>query len=145
MLHHISKQVKPGFYISMAVAIAGLIVGFILLNDIQQEKEAQTVWVKKIPTQCNDVWQEEYEEFYKINPEMRDVTKEESKNITENIIKSHYEKLGTEILDLSLQLDVYEGVRCEACSCLGWDELSIKIPKNQLELLPESEGWKHKN
>ena len=136
---------KPGFYISMGVAIAGLVVGFILLNDIQQEKEAETIWLQKIPTQCNDVWGEEYEEFYKINPEMRDTTKEESKNISENIIKSHYEKQGIKILELNLELDVYDGVRCEACTCLGWDELSIKIPKNQFELIPESEGWEPKN
>ena len=39
----------------------------------------------------------------------------------------------------------YEGVRCEACSCLGWDRLSIKIPENQLELIPENEGWEPKS
>ncbi len=132
---------KPGFYISMGVAIAGLVAGFILLNDIQQEKEAENLWLQKIPTQCNDVWAEEYEQFYQINPEMRDLTKEESKDISENIIKTHYEKQGIKILELNLELDVYDGVRCEACTCLGWDELSIKIPKNQLELLPETEGW----
>jgi hypothetical protein len=134
--------VKLGFYISMGIAIAGLVVGFILLNDIQQEKEAENLWLQKIPTQCNDVWAEEYEQFYEINPEMRDITKEESKDISENIIKTYYEKQGIKILELNLELDVYEGVRCEACTCLGWDELSIKIPKDQLELLPESEGWK---
>ena len=128
---------KLGFYISMGVAIAGLVVGFILLNDIQQEKESQLVWMQKIPTQCNDVWSEEYNEFYKINPEMR----ESSKEILEDVIKSHYEKQGINISDINLELDVYEGIRCEACSCLGWDRLSIKIPENQLELIPESEGW----
>ena len=128
---------KLGFYISMGVAIAGLVVGFILLNDIQQEKESQFVWMQKIPTQCNDVWSEEYNEFYKINPEMR----ESSKEILEDIIKSHYKKQGINISDINLELDVYEGIRCEACSCLGWDRLSIKIPENQLELIPESEGW----
>ena len=137
--------VKLGFYISMGVAIAGLVVGFILLNDIQQEKESQTIWIQKIPTQCNDVWSEEFGEFYEINPEMRDATKEESKNISENIIKSYYEKQGIDILDLNLELDFYQGVRCEACSCLGYDLLSIKIPENQLELIPESEGWEPKN
>ena len=126
----------------MGIAIAGLVAGFILLNDIQQEKEAENFWLQKIPTQCNDVWAEEYEQFYEINPEMRDITKEESKDIYENIIKMYYEKQGIKILELNLELDVYEGVRCEACTCLGWDELSIKIPKDQLELLPESEGWK---
>ena len=125
----------------MGVAIAGLVAGFILLNDIQQEKESQVIWIQKIPTQCNDVWSEEYNEFYKINPEMRDSSKEESKEILEDIIKSHYDKQGINISDVNLVLDVYEGVRCEACSCLGWDRLSIKIPKNQLELIPESEGW----
>ena len=128
---------KLGFYISMGVAIAGLVAGFILLNDIQQEKESQFVWMQKIPTQCNDVWSEEYNEFYKINPEMR----ESSKEILEDVIKSHYEKQGINISDINLELDVYEGIRCEACSCLGWDRLSIKIPENQLELIPESEGW----
>jgi len=121
----------------MGVAIAGLVAGFILLNDIQQEKESQLVWMQKIPTQCNDVWSEEYNEFYKINPEMR----ESSKEILEDVIKSHYEKQGINISDINLELDVYEGIRCEACSCLGWDRLSIKIPENQLELIPESEGW----
>ncbi len=132
---------KLGFYISMGVAIAGLVVGFILLNDIQQEKESQSVWIQKIPTQCNDVWAEEYNEFYKINPEMKESSKEKSKEILEDIIKSHYEKQGIDISDVNLELDVYEGVRCEACSCLGWDKLSIKIPENQLELISEMEGW----
>ena len=129
----------------MGIAIAGLAVGFFLLNDIQQEKEVQTIWLQKIPTQCNDVWAEEYNEFYKINPEMKGFTKEESKNVSENIIKSHYEKQGIEILDLNLELEVYDGIRCEACDCLGWDMLSIKIPKNQLELIPENEGWEPKS
>jgi hypothetical protein len=133
--------VKLGFYISMGVAIAGLVAGFILLNDIQQEKESQTIWIQKIPTQCNDVWSEEYNEFYKINPEMREASKEESKEILEDIIKSHYDKQGINISDVNLEFDVYEGVRCEACSCLGWDRLSIKIPENQFELIPESESW----
>jgi len=137
--------VKPGFYISMGIAIAALAVGFILLNDIQQEKEVETIWIQKIPTQCNDAWAEEYNEFYKINPEMKGLTKEESKNVSENIIKSHYEKQGIEILEVNLELDVYGGVRCEACDCLGWDLLSIKIPKNQLELIPENEDWEPKS
>jgi hypothetical protein len=125
----------------MGVAIAGLVAGFILLNDIQQEKESQTIWIQKIPTQCNDVWSEEYNEFYKINPEMREASKEESKEILEDIIKSHYDKQGINISDVNLEFDVYEGVRCEACSCLGWDRLSIRIPENQFELISESEGW----
>jgi hypothetical protein len=129
----------------MGVAIVGLIAGFILLNDIQQEKESQTIWIQKIPTQCNDIWAEEFGEFYEINPEMRDATKEESKNIFENIIQSYYEKQGINVLDLDLKLDFYKGVRCEACSCLGYDLLSIKIPENQLELIPESEGWEPKS
>jgi hypothetical protein len=133
--------VKLGFYISMGVAIAGLVAGFILLNDIQQDKESQTLWIQKIPTQCNDVWSEEYNEFYNINPEMRESSKEESKEILEDIIKSHYVKQGIDILDLNLELGVYEGVRCEACNCLGWDKLSIKIPENHFELISESEGW----
>ena len=125
----------------MGVAISGLVVGFILLNDIQQEKESQNIRIQKIPTQCNDVWSEEYNEFYKINPEMRESSKEESKEILKNVIKSHYEKQGIDVVDLNLELGVYEGMRCEACSCLGWDKLSIEIPKNQLQLIPESEGW----
>ncbi len=136
---------KPGFYISMGIAIAALAVGFILLYDIQQENEPQGVWIQKIPTQCNDVWQEEYNEFYKINPDLRETTKEESKNISQNIIKNHYEKQGISILDLELELDIFEGVRCEACNCLGWDRLSIKIPESQLELIPENEGWEPKD
>ncbi len=129
----------------MGIAIAALAVGFILLYDIQQENEPQGVWIQKIPTQCNDVWQEEYNEFYKINPDLRETTKEESKNISQNIIKNHYEKQGISILDLELEIDVFEGVRCEACSCLGWDRLSIKIPESQLELIPENEGWEPKD
>ena len=132
---------KPGFYISMGVAIGALVVGFVLLNDIQQEKEATKIWIQKIPTQCNDVWQAEYSEYYEINPQMQDATKQESKEILETIIKNHYEKQGIKILDLTLELDYYDGVRCEACSCLGWDRLSIKIPEEQMELIPESEGW----
>ena len=132
---------KPGFYISMGVAIGALVVGFVLLNDIQQEKESRDVWIQKIPTQCNDVWQAEYSEYYEINPEMQDATKQESKEILETIIKNHYEKQGIKILDLNLELDYYDGVRCEACSCLGWDRLSIKIPQEQMELIPQSEGW----
>ncbi len=136
---------KPGFYISMGIAIAALAVGFILLYDIQQENEPQGVWIQKIPTQCNDVWQEEYNEFYKINPDLRETTKEESKNISQNIIKNHYKKQGISILDLEFELDVFEGVRCEACNCLGWDRLSIKIPESQLEIIPENEGWEPKD
>jgi hypothetical protein len=132
---------KPGFYISMGVAIGGLVVGFVLLNDIQQEKESTDVWIQKIPTQCNDVWQAEYLEYYEINPQMQDATKQESKEILETVIKNHYENQGIKILDLNLELDYYEGVRCEACSCLGWDRLSIKIPQEQMELIPQSEGW----
>jgi len=128
----------------MGIAITGLVVGFVLLYDIQQEKEVQNIWIQKIPAQCNDVWEEEYNEFFEINPEMRDATKEELKETVEEIIKNHYEKQGINILDLSLELDVYEGVRCEACNCLGWDRLSIKIPKNELELISESEGWEPK-
>jgi hypothetical protein len=129
----------------MGVAIAGLVVGFILLNDIQQEKESHIIWIQKIPTQCNDVWSEEFEKFFEINPEMREFSKEQSKEILENIITSHYEKQGIDVLDLDLELDYYEGVRCEACNCLGWDRLSIKIPENQMGLIPESEGWESKN
>ncbi|MDH3610374.1 MAG: hypothetical protein OEM79_01285 [Nitrosopumilus sp.] len=131
---------KPGFYISMGIAITALTVGFILLNDIQQEK-IQTVWLQKTPTQCNDVWQEEYDEFFEINPEMKDIPKENSKEILESIIKNYYEKQGIEILDLNLEFDVYEGVRCQACSCLGWDRLSINIPESQLEIIDSTEGW----
>jgi hypothetical protein len=132
---------KPGFYISMGVAIGGLVVGFVLLNDIQQEKESTDVWIQKIPTQCNDVWQAEYLEYYEINPQMQDATKQESKEILETVIKTHSENHGIKLLDLNLELDYYEGVRCEACSCLGWDRLSIKIPQEQMELIPQSEGW----
>ena len=128
----------------MGIAITGLVVGFVLLYDIQQEKDVQNIWIQKIPTQCNDVWDEEYNEFYKINPEMRDATKEGSKEFVEGIIKNHYEKHGINILDLNLELNVYEGARCEACNCLGWDRLSIKIPENELELISESEGWEPK-
>jgi len=76
----------------MGIAIAGLVVGFVLLYDIQQENELQNIWIQKIPTQCNDVWEEEYNEFYEINPEMRAATKEELKETVEDIIKNHYEK-----------------------------------------------------
>ncbi|MGD8300456.1 MAG: hypothetical protein PVG77_07120 [Nitrosopumilaceae archaeon] len=132
---------KPGFYISMGVAVAALVVGFVLLNDIQQEKDAKTVWIQKIPTQCNDVWNTEYNEYYQINPEMKKVSREESKAILDTIIKNHYENQGIRILDLNLDLDYYDGVRCEACSCLGWDRLSIQISQSDLEKIPASEGW----
>ena len=133
-----------GFYISMGIAITGLAVGFVLLYDIQQEKEVQSIWIQKIPTQCNDVWDEEYNDFYEINPEIQEATDEELKEIVEGIIKNHYGKQGINILDLSLELNVYEEVRCDACNCLGWDRLSIKIPKNELDLISESEGWEPK-
>lgn len=133
---------KPGFYISMGVAISALVVGFILLNDIQQEKEKTEIWIQKIPTQCNDVWSNDYEEFYDINPELRGSDKEKAKEFLETIIKNHYNKEGINVLELNLELDVFDEMRCESCSCLGWDRLSIKIPKDQLELIPESEGWK---
>jgi len=132
---------KPGFYISMGIAIAALSVGFILLNDVQQEKETQAIWLQRTPTQCNDVWQVEFDEFFETNPEIKEIPKEKMKEILESIIKNHYEKQGIKILDLNLELDVYEGVRCEACNCLGWDRLSIKIPKSQFELVNKSEGW----
>ncbi len=128
----------------MGIAITGLAVGFVLLYDIQQEKEIESIWMQKIPTQCNDVWEEEYNEFYEINPEMQNATKEELKEIVEDIIKNHYEKQGINILDLSLEINAYEGIRCEACNCLGWDKLSIKIPKSELKLISESEGWEPK-
>ncbi len=134
-------SMKPGFYISMGVAIAGLVVGFVLLNDIQQEKESKDVWIQKIPTQCNDVWSVEYNEYYQINPDLQNLSKEESKEILEEIIKTHYENQGINILDLTLELDHYKGIRCEACSCLGWDLLTIKIPEEDLELIPQEEGW----
>ena len=132
---------KPGFYISMGIAIAALVTGFVLLNDIQQEKDAKTVWMQKIPTQCNDVWNTEYNEYYEINPEMKEVPRQESKAILETIIKNHYENQGIKILDLNLEIDYYDGIRCEACTCLGWDRLSIQISQNDLEMIPESEGW----
>lgn len=130
---------KPGFYISMGIAIIGLIVGFVLLNDIQQDN--QTIWIQKVPTQCNDVWAKEYDEFFEINPELKDSTENKSE-ILESIIKNHYEKEGLRILDLKLELDVIDEIRCESCNCLGWDKLSIKIPKNQFDLIPSNEGWK---
>jgi hypothetical protein len=132
---------KLGFYISMGVAIGALVVGFALLNDIQQEKDSEAVWIQKIPTQCNDVWNTEYNEYYEINPEMKEVSSEESKAILETIIKNHYENQGVGILDLNLELNYYDGVRCEACSCLGWDRLSIQISQDDLESIPASEGW----
>ena len=132
---------KLGFYISIGVAIGALVVGFVLLNDIQQEKDAKTVWIQKIPTQCNDVWNAEYSEYYEINPEMKEISGEESKAILETIIKNHYENQGISILDLNLEVDYYDGVRCEACSCLGWDRLSIQILQDDLENIPASEGW----
>lgn len=131
---------KLGFYISMGIAIMGLIVGFVLLNDIQQEKESQNIWIQKIPTQCNDVWSNEFDEFFEINPELIDST-ENNSEILELIIKNHYEKEGLKVLDLELELDVIDEIRCESCDCLGWDKLSLKIPKNQLDLLPSNEGW----
>lgn len=132
---------KLGFYISMGVAIGALVVGFVLLNDIQQEKDVKTVWIQKIPAQCNDVWNTEYSEYYEINPDMKEVSSEESKAILGTIIKNHYENQGIRILDLNLEIDYYDGVRCEACSCLGWDRLSIQISQNDLESIPASEGW----
>jgi len=125
----------------MGVAIAGLIVGFVLLNDIQQEKENRNIWIQKIPTQCNDVWEREYQEFYELNPELLKSDKEKSKEILETIIKNHYEKEGISILDLNLELDVIDEVRCESCNCLGSDRISIKISRNQLDLISSSEGW----
>ena len=133
---------KPGFYISMGIAIAGLIVGFVFLNDIQQEKESKNIWIQKIPTQCHDVWEREHQEFYDLNPELLNSNKEKSKEILETIIKNHYEKAGISILDLNLELDVIDEIRCESCDCLGSDRVSIKIPKNQFELISQSEGWK---
>ena len=126
----------------MGVAIVALAVGFILLYDIQQETEAENIWIQKIPKQCNDVWAQEYDEFYEINPDMREATQEESKNILEEIIMTHYQKRGITILEMNLELDYFDDMRCSACSCLGWDRLSIKIPEGQLDEIPESEGWK---
>ena len=131
---------KPGFYISMGIAVMGLVVGFVLLNDIQQEKEGENIWIQKIPTQCNDVWAQEYDEFFEMNPEIKD-SKEDKSVFLESIIRDHYEKEGLKILDLKLELDVIDEIRCESCDCLGWDKLSIKIPKNQLDLWPKNEGW----
>jgi len=136
---------KKGFYISMGISIAGLIAGFILLNDIQQEKESQNIWIQKIPTQCNDVWDKEYDEFYELNPELQGGNKEKIKEILESIIKNHYAKKGINILELNLELDVIDKIRCESCDCLGWDLLSIKIPQNQFDLMEHSEGWEIKN
>lgn len=132
---------KPGFYISMGIAISALVVGFVLLNDIQQEKNSE-IWIQKIPTQCNDVWSKDYEEFYNLNPDLQGTDKEKSKEYLEKIIKNHYNKEGINVLELNLELDFFDEMRCESCNCLGWDRLSIKIPKDQLELIPESEGWK---
>ena len=132
---------KPGFYISMGVAITGLAVGFILLYDIQQEKESQNIWIQKIPKQCNDVWYQEFNEFYQINSEIKEVSKEELKKILEEVIETHYEKIGITVLEINLELDYYDAIRCEACDCLGWDKLSIKIPQEQLNKIPQDEDW----
>jgi hypothetical protein len=131
---------KLGFYISMGIAITGLIVGFILLNDIQQEKDNQNIWIQKIPTQCNDVWSVEYDQFFESNPKLADSESNKSE-ILETIIKNHYKNEGLKILDLKLELDVIDDPRCDSCDCLGHDKLSLKIPKNQLGLLPPDEGW----
>ena len=128
---------KPGFYISMGIAIAALVVGFVLLYDIQKEMDEENIWIQKIPKQCNDVWSVEYNEYYQINPDMD--TK--SNEILETIIKSHYEKQGIKILEINLEQNYFDGMRCEACSCLGWDRLSMKIPQNQFEEIPYEEGW----
>ncbi|HUT05334.1 MAG TPA: hypothetical protein VMW74_01410 [Nitrosopumilaceae archaeon] len=98
------------------------------------------MWLQKTPTLCNDFCQEEYNKFYKINPELREPSKKETKKILERIIKNHYGEQVKDILDLNPEIDVYEDVRCEACICLGWDMLSIKIPESQLELIPESKS-----
>lgn len=135
---------KPGFYISMGIAISGLIVGFILLNDIQQEKDNQNIWIQKIPTQCNDVWSEEYDKFFESNPKLSDSESNKSE-ILETIIKNHYENEGLTVLDLKLELDVIDDLRCDSCDCLGHDKLSLKIPKNQLEILSPNEGWEEIN
>ena len=128
---------KPGFYISMGIAIAALVVGFVLLYDIQQEKEAENIWIQKIPKQCQDVWSAEYNEYIQINPEIDTNAKE----ILETIIKGHYEKQEISILEINLEQNYFDDIRCEACTCLGWDLLSIKIPKDQFEQLPMEEGW----
>ena len=70
----------------MGIAITGLAVGFVLLYDIQQEKEVQSIWIQKIPTQCNDVWEEEYNDFYEINPEIQKATDEELKEVAYGLI-----------------------------------------------------------
>ena len=132
---------KPGFYISMGIAITALAVGFILLNDVQQTQEKNSVWIQKIPKQCNDVWNKEYTEFYEINPDLIDVPKEEKNEILEKIIKTHYENQGLTVLNLELEPNYFEGVRCAACDCLGWDRLLIEIPEDQLTMVPENEGW----
>jgi len=87
------------------------------------------------------VWGKEYQEFYDLNPELLKSNKEKSKEILETVIKNHYEKEGISILDLNLELDVIDEVRCESCNCLGSDRISIKIPRNQLDLISSSEGW----
>jgi len=43
-------------------------------------------------------------------------TKGELKKNYENIIKNYHEKLEIEILDLTLELGVYKGKRCEECN-----------------------------
>ena len=64
-----------------------------------------------------------------------------SKETLETIIKSHYEKQDIKILEINLEQDYFDDIRCEACTCLGWDRLSMKIPQNQLEKIPQEEGW----
>ena len=135
---------KLGFYISMGVAISGLVIGFILLNDVQQENENPAIWIQKTLTPCNNIWGEEYDEFYKINPDLLDGSKEESKRNLEIIIKNHYEKQGITILNLNLEIEEQEEISCDECNCLIWDNLSIQIPEQQLELLPKNEVWKDK-
>ena len=132
---------KLGFYISMGVAISALAVGFILLNDVQQENENSPIWIQKTLTPCENLWMEEYDEFHTINPDLVDDSKENSKRNLEIIIKNHYEKQGIKILNLNLEIKGQE-ISCEVCNCLIWDNLSIQIPKKQIELLPKSESWK---
>ncbi len=129
------------FYASMGVAIAALTVGFILLFDVQQNKENPGIWIQNTQPNCNNSLLEDYDEFYKLNPELSESSKEGLKNNLEIIIKNHYEKQGLTILNLEIELRENYNNFCSGCGCLDWKILSLQIPENQLDLIPEDEVW----
>jgi len=59
----------------------------------------------------------------------------------EDPLSENFEQYGLHVLGHTTIRDTYQGMRCEACGCLGWDTLYLHILPEDLHIA-ESLGWK---